>query len=256
MLVYVAQQKVSCKKRTRLLVVRHSDFRGGLEGEAPSKPLPTRQLLCGRPLVQPSKSSTGVVVCCTCLPTDSQKGALMAGPQPRSITVSAAQRTLLERLLRQHSCPQALAVRVRIILHTADGARIEPLAVGLHCAASTVQKWRDRWADAEARLAAAEADAAQLTLTVAATLADAPRSGRPPVFSAEQIVQLVNLACTSPRTLGRPVDAWTPRELADEAERQGIVSCISPSSVERFLGRSRSATASQPLLAQCQDQSR
>jgi transposase len=190
------------------------------------------------------------------MPTYSQKGALMAGPQPRAITVSASQRTVLERLLRQHSCPQVLALRVRIILHAADGARIEPLAAELHCAASTVQKWRDRWAYAESLLAAAEADPVQLTAAVAATLADAPRSGRPPVFSAEQIVQIVNLACTSPRTVGRPVDAWTPRELADQAERQGIVESISPSSVERFLGRSGSTTASEPLLAQRQDQSR
>jgi hypothetical protein len=186
---------------------------------------------------------------------DRQKGTVMPGPQPRSVTTSASQRAILERLLRQHSCPQALALRVRIVLRAADGARVEPLAVELHCAPITVQKWRDRWAEAEASLAAAEADASQLTATIALTLADAPRAGRPSVFSAEQIVQIVNLACTSPRTVGRPVDAWTPRELADEAERQGIVSSISPTSVGRFLGRSRSPAPSEPLLAQREDQS-
>lgn len=187
---------------------------------------------------------------------DRQKGTVMPGPQPRSVTVSAPQRVILERLLRQHSCPQALALRVRIVLRAADGARVEPLAIELHCAPITVQKWRDRWIEAEAALAAAEADASQLTATIAGTLADAPRAGRPAVFSAEQIVQIVNLACSSPRSVGRPVDAWTPRELADEAERQGIVTSISPTSVGRFLGRSRSPAPSEPLLAQCEDQSR
>lgn len=185
-----------------------------------------------------------------------QKGACMSGPQPRSITVSPPQRAVLERLLRQHSCPQALALRVRIVLRAADGARLEPLARELACVPLTVQKWRDRWAEAEAALAVAEADPSQLSHTIAATLADAPRSGRPPVFTAEQIVQIINLACTAPRRVGRPVDAWTPRELADEAERQGIVTSISASSVERFLGRSGSATASEPVLAQRQDQRR
>ena len=180
---------------------------------------------------------------------------MMPGPQPRSITVSAPQRDILERLLRQHSCPQALALRVRIVLRTTNGAGVEPLARELHCTPDTVQKWRDRWAEAEAALAAAECAPAHLVATIAATLADAPRSGRPPVFTAEQVVQIVNLACTSPRSLGRPVDAWTPRELADEAEQQGIVTSISPSSVGRFLGRSRPTTASEPLLAQRQDQS-
>jgi hypothetical protein len=178
----------------------------------------------------------------------------MPGPQPRSITVSPPQREVLERLLRQHSCPQAVVLRARIVLRIADGARVEPLAAELRCSPLTIQKWRDRWAAAEAPLAATEGELSPLVATIAATLADAPRSGRPPVFTAEQVVYIVNLACTSPRSLGRPVDAWTPRELADEAERQGIVTSISPSSVERFLGRSRSATASEPLLAQRQDQ--
>jgi transposase len=161
----------------------------------------------------------------------------------------------LERLLRQRSLPQALALRVRIILRAADGAGVEPLAAELHCSALTVQKWRKRWAAAAAPLAAAESEPAELAGTIALTLADAPRSGRPPTFSAEQIVQIVNLACTSPRSLGRPVDAWTPRELADEAERQGIVSSISASSVGRFLGRSGSSAPSESLLAERKDQS-
>lgn len=179
----------------------------------------------------------------------------MPGPQPRPITVSPPQRAVLERLLRQHSLPQALALRVRIILRAADGAGVEPLAAELRCSALTVQKWRKRWAEAVSPLAAVEDEPAELATTIATTLADAPRSGRPPVFSAEQVVHIVNLACSSPRSVGRPVEAWTPRELADEAKRQGIVSSISPSSVGRFLGRGGLAAPSQPLLAERQNQS-
>src|SRR3712207_7962660 len=39
---------------------------------------------------------------------------------------------------------------------------------------------------------------------------------------------------------GRPVDAWTPRELADEAVKRQIVASISPTSVGRFLKAGRS----------------
>ena len=179
----------------------------------------------------------------------------MAGPQPIAISVSAPQQSVLERLLRQHTCPQALALRVRIVLGAATGMRNEPLAARLTCSPTTVRKWRARWAEAESRLAAAEVDTAALATTVAATLADAARPGTPDTFSAEQIVQIVNLACTSPRASGRPIDAWTPRELAEEAERQGIVTSISPTTVGRFLGRSRSSAASESLLAQRQGQS-
>lgn len=178
----------------------------------------------------------------------------VAGPQPIAISLSTAQQAVLERLLRQHSCPQALALRVRIVLGAATGTRNEPLAARLSCSPTTVRKWRARWAAAESQLAAAEADAAVLTSAVAAALADAARPGTPDSFSAEQIVQIVNLACTSPRGCGRPIDAWTPRELADEAQRQGIVSSISPTTVGRFLGRGRSAAAPVSLLAQRQEQ--
>ena len=180
----------------------------------------------------------------------------MAGPQPRPISVSAPQQAVLQRLLRQHSCPQALALRIRIVLGAASGSRNERLATHLTCSPITVRKWRLRWAEAEPHLAAAEADPATLATAIATTLADAPRPGTPDTFSAEQIVQIINLACCSPRDCGRPFDVWTPRELAQEAKRQGIVSSISPTTVGRFLGRSRSATASEPLLAQRQDQER
>lgn len=167
----------------------------------------------------------------------------MAGPQPLSITVTPPQETILEGLLRQHSCPQALALRARLVLAAATGQRNEPLAQQFGCTAKTVRKWRARWAAAEAQLAAVEDDTATLQHTIAAVLADAPRPGAADTFTAEQIVQIINLACTPPAEAGRPVDAWTPRELADEAVKRRIVPAISPRSVGRFLKSGRSPAA-------------
>jgi hypothetical protein len=178
----------------------------------------------------------------------------MAGPLPLAITVTPPQQAVLEGLLRQHSTPQTLALRVRIVLAAATGLRNVPLAHDLGCTPKTVTKWRARWAAAHAQLAALEGDAADLKRMIARVLADAPRPGAPDTFTAEQIVQIINLACTPPANAGRPVDTWTPRELADEAVKRQIVPAISPSSVGRFLKAGRSAAASQPLLAQRQDQ--
>jgi putative transposase len=175
--------------------------------------------------------------------------ALMAGPQPLAITVTPPQQAVLEGLLRQHSCPQALALRACIVLAAATGQRNDPLAQQLGCTPKTVRKWRARWAAAEAQLAAVEEESATLKNMIATVLADAPRPGAPDTFTAEQIVQIINLACTPPADSGRPVDAWTPRELADEAVKRQIVLTISPRSVGRFLKTGRSAAASQPLLA-------
>lgn len=179
----------------------------------------------------------------------------MAGPQPLTVTVSPSQRTVLDGLLRQHSCPQALALRARIVLGAASGQRNEALARQLSCTPKTIRKWRARWTSALTPLAAAEATSDDLRATIASVLADAARSGAPDTFSAEQIVQIINLACTPPAEAGRPVDAWTPRELATEAAKRGIVTSISARSVERFLKSGRVATAPQPLLVECQNQS-
>ncbi|MBA3946078.1 MAG: helix-turn-helix domain-containing protein [Herpetosiphonaceae bacterium] len=180
----------------------------------------------------------------------------MAGPLPRAVTLSPPQQAVLEALLRQHSTPQTLALRVRIVLAAACGMRNLPMTRDLACSLKTVIKWRARWAAAEAHLATVEHDPPELKRMVGRVLADAPRPGAPDTFTAEQIVQLINLACTPPADAGRPLTAWTPRELADEAVKRQIVPTISPTSVGRFLQAGRTAAASQPLLAYRQDQSR
>ena len=53
------------------------------------------------------------------------------------------------------------------------------------------------------------------------------RPGAPATFSAEQWCQIIALACEPPEASGRPISHWTPRELADEACKRGIVATIS-----------------------------
>jgi len=166
------------------------------------------------------------------------------GPAPLPITVSPAQHAVLTALLRRSSCPQALALRVQIVLGAAAGRRNEPLARQMGCTPNTARKRRSRWAAAATPLAVVDADRPALARAIAAALADAPRPGAPATFTAEQIIQIVNLACRPPEQFRRPVAAWTPRELADEAVAQGLVPGISPRSVERFLQGRRSAAPS------------
>ena len=173
----------------------------------------------------------------------------MSGPLPVPITVSPSQLAVLERLLRQQTAPQALVRRSKIVLAAATGQRNEAIAAQLGCSPTTVRLWRGRWAAAESALAAVERTAPDLRATIAAVLADAPRPGAPDTFTAEQIVQIVNLACTPPPEAQRPVDAWSHRELAEEAVRQRIVASISPSSVGRFLKTGRSEAAPESVLA-------
>ena len=88
------------------------------------------------------------------------------------------------------------------------------------------------------RLAAAEREGASdkdLTKLLRELLSDEPRPGGPPTFSAEQLTQIIAVACEPPDESGRPVTHWTPRELADEAIRRGIVETISPRHIDRLL---------------------
>ncbi len=165
------------------------------------------------------------------------------GPAPAPIAVSPAQQTVLTALLRRSSCPQALALRVQIILGAAAGPRNAPLARQVGCTPNTARKWRSRWAAAATHLAVADADRPALERAIAVALADAPRPGTPATFTAEQIILIINLACRPPEQVARPVTAWTPRELADEAVKQGIVATISPRTVGRFLNGGRSPAA-------------
>ncbi|MBI5477298.1 MAG: helix-turn-helix domain-containing protein, partial [Deltaproteobacteria bacterium] len=100
--------------------------------------------------------------------------------------------------------------------------------------------------------AAAVTDEA-LEAAILDVLADEYRSGTPGKFSAEQLAQLIALACQDPKELGLPVSHWTPRELALAAQERGIVDSISPRHVARFFGGGRPPSAPVALLAQPQD---
>jgi len=178
----------------------------------------------------------------------------MRGPQPLPVPLSDRLRGVLERLARRQTSPHRLIRRLQMALGLADGLNNVQLARQLGLERSTVRIWRARWRTAVPRLeeAAGQEEDRVVSQRVIDALDDAPRSGAPPTFSAEQVVQIVALACTPPPGSDRPTSHWTPRELADEAVSRGIVATISPRSVGRFLGSGGPQAASEPLLAQSQ----
>jgi transposase len=92
----------------------------------------------------------------------------MPTPHAPALALSEQQRRDLRRLLRAHSTPQTLARRIRIVLRAADADRPTNLQIAKELGTSneTVGLWRRRFARAGL-----------------AGLQDAPRPGRPPVFS-------------------------------------------------------------------------
>jgi putative transposase len=176
----------------------------------------------------------------------------MRGPQPAAVPVSDRLRGLLDRLVRRQTSPQRLIRRLQIVLAIAAGFNNDQIARQLGLDRFTVCRWRARWQVAVPRLEAAivaEEEERVVSQRVVDALDDAPRSGAPDTFSAEQIVQIIAIACEPPPDSDRPTSHWTPEEIAAEAVNRGIVASISPRSVGRFLGSGRPQAAPEPVLA-------
>lgn len=171
----------------------------------------------------------------------------MPGPQPAPLVVTPPQRTILEHLAQCRTGPHYLAQRARLLLLAAAGLPNAAISRQLALSLPTVRLWRARWQAASPTLPTPtppDLPASSLREAIATLLADAPRSGAPPTFTAEQLVHIVALACEEPPASDRPVSHWTAREVAAEAVQRGIVPAISVRSVARFLKSGRCTAAS------------
>lgn len=153
----------------------------------------------------------------------------MRGPKPPMVTLTADARQGLEALVRRHTAAQQVALRARIILSAADGFNNAQMARQLGIEVDTVRLWRQRWLGFQA--------VSLEDLCLEARLTDAPRPGRPARITAEQVCQVIALACEAPTLSGRPISQWTSREVAEEIVTRGIVAHISPRHAARLLKR-------------------
>ena len=135
------------------------------------------------------------------------------------ITLTGSQRRALARLVRSGRTEQRLATRAAIVLAAAQGQPNAAIAASLGVCEDTVRKWRSRWCAAPG----------------VASLGDAKRSGRPPVFDPVQVAQVKAAACAPPADAGLPLSRWSCPELARHAVAEGICESISPSTVRRWL---------------------
>lgn len=124
------------------------------------------------------------------------------------IELSARVRKIVEEIARQRSTEYRLVVRASLILAMAAGAGLYELTRTQKLDRGTVRAWRGRWSELAPKLAGAEASevsAEDLRDLVLTGLMDLPRSGTPPTFTAEQLVQIVAVACEEPSHSQRPI---------------------------------------------------
>jgi transposase len=108
----------------------------------------------------------------------------------RSLT-DAEQQTI-DRLAHSRTEPARLVERAQIVWRAHRGERVPAIARALGISDATVRLWLKRF-----------------TAVGVDGLADAPRSGRPPVYTADEVGAVVAASLTKPDDLGLPFGSWT-----------------------------------------------
>src|SRR4051794_39911879 len=164
------------------------------------------------------------------------KEGAMAGSAAK-VVISERQEKVLRKLSTATTVAQRLVQRSTIILLAFAGVANQDIASEVGLGRHQVGFWRRRWQDAFANLIRIECsdDPPALRQAIEELLSDEPRPGCPGTFTAEQLTQLIALACEPPEKSGRPITHWTGKELAEEAVARGIVDSISPTQVNRYL---------------------
>jgi transposase len=138
-------------------------------------------------------------------------------PSPYQIVLSGQEQAVLAARARSVRGPYRDRLRAAIVLAAAAGHNNTAIAAELGICTDTARKWRRRFAEGGL-----------------AGLADAPRSGRPPAFTATDRAEVIALACALPAESGVPLSRWSGPDLARElAARRGIAA--SASTIGRWL---------------------
>ena len=138
-------------------------------------------------------------------------------PSPYQIALSGSERAVLAARARSVRGPYRDRLRAKIVLAAAAGQANAAIAAELGVCTDTVRKWRRRFA--EGRLPG---------------LKDAPRSGRPPAFTAADRAEVIALACALPAESGVPLSKWSGPDLARELSGRSRLA-VSPSTIGRWL---------------------
>src|SRR5688572_27522161 len=122
----------------------------------------------------------------------------MPVPAPlRARFTSAEEDVAIERLARSRTAPARAVERARIVLLSRQGDTVEEIVEKPGVCPDTVRRWIHRF-----------------DRRGVAGLADQPRSGRPPTYTAEEVGEVVSTSLTKPDELGLPFACWTLDRLA------------------------------------------
>lgn len=154
----------------------------------------------------------------------------MARPKTK-LNLTPDQNEYLQSIVRSREIPHSRVQRAQIILKAAAGENNKKISQDLNLCEDTVGLWRRRWIEGHTDLSA-NSNQKKLSQAIQNVLSDKQRPGTPPTYTAEQVCQIIALACETPP---EPLTHWTREDLVREAVVRGIVEQISPSTIGRIL---------------------
>jgi putative transposase len=163
----------------------------------------------------------------------------------KKATLTEKQGAVLKELVTSRTHRSDHRIRAHIVLLSAESKSNIQISEELGTSLSTVKKWRSRWLKNEARLLLIDEKEKGITYVrkILEILNDEQRPGAPCVFTAEQICQIMSVACERPEDSGLPISHWSLNSLVNEVIRRGIVERISRSQLAVFLKSRRHQTS-------------
>lgn len=156
-----------------------------------------------------------------------------------TVTLSLRQQAILQCIVKSRTSRSDHRQRAHLILLFGEGCSNSRVAQQVDLKRRQVGCWRERWLENQEKLLAVEAStdakSRDLENSILEMLSDLPRSGTKPTFSAEQIAQILTVACQDPQKSGLPFCHWTLSELRREVMERNIVKSISTSRLQVFL---------------------
>ncbi len=160
------------------------------------------------------------------------------GSDPSLPWLTTTQREILQQMERGATTDRRLVERAGILLRFERLQSKKAVARSLMIDIKTVRTWHARWDAVRVVLSPLETGDVPSSAyrgVVEEALKDAPRPGAPLTFTADQVAQIVVMACEKLDDSTEPVSHWTNGHVASEAVERKIVESISPASVGRFL---------------------
>jgi len=155
----------------------------------------------------------------------------------RKITLTEKQRDVLSQIVTSRTHRLDHIDRAQIILLSSTLKPNVQISRELSISISTVKKWRKRWLKNEGRLLLVDEKEKGINYVrkILEILSDEQRSGAPCTFTAEQVCQIMSLACERPEDSEMPISHWSLNSLKNEIINRGIVETISRSRLAVFL---------------------